>query len=357
MSAKEIDTGVGVKDDIVRQNPQLSVVLVGKPLSGDGTFKSLNIFQALKDLNLARLRERVPVSTDDGKSKGAAADAPVAAKKKDKGEKIKPINLVKDKESGLKYLVDPLPSVIISITGDAQDMPEDDDFIKAADDLVESVKKTLTTSGEGLKLDRVAASRAISMMTAWKKEDIKEAVDKLPLCNSAEDLMAKLTVEKPPPPSIKTRIKNRTKEAVDKPPLPHGAGDHVAPRTVGTKQAPIEAAASRAFDVIKDKQKELKAASSTCMQLSLLLQLRMQELEVMKHMTFFDNKGHEYTLDHAFNHFPSARDVMLNVSKDAKVQFLRLKEYRFPESDGSNVVFKPVGSGKSRYLSCLRTCM
>ena len=60
----------------------------------------------------------------------------------------------------------------------------------------------------------------------------------------------------------------------------------------------------------------------------------------MNHMTFVDSKSKRHTFCDAFNHFPSVRDVMLNVLKDPKTQFESLKEYRFPENDGSKV--KPV---------------
>ena len=76
------------------------------------------------------------------------------------------------------------------------------------------------------------------------------------------------------------------------------------------------------------------------MRISLLLELRMQELEAMDHMSFVDSKRQRHTFCDAFNHFPSVRDVMLNVLKDPKAQFESLKMYRFPENDGSKV--KPV---------------
>jgi hypothetical protein len=313
---KEID------DQSQSQGRQLSVALVG---SKRDFGKSVNIFHVLEKLNLAS----PCVPSDDGKSQDAAAVPAGAAK--DQGKKVETVNLVEDKESGLKYLVDPLPSVIISITGDAQDMPEDDEFVEAVDYLV----KNLRDSGGKLILNRVAASRAISMMTAYKDHEIKEAVDKLQLCQSVNDLVAKLTMEKPPPPPPTRLIRKKIKEAVNKPPLHQDVAD-VAEMLLSV--TPNIEAASRAFVALKLlKEKEGKVASSTCMRISLLLELRMKELEAMNHMTFVDSKSKRHTFCDAFNHFPSVRDVMLNVLKDPKTQFESLKEYRFPENDGSKV--------------------
>jgi len=156
------DVKKSIDEEAKSKSRKLSVALVGK----ESTF--VNIFHVLQQLNLAK-------PFDDGKGKDAVGAGNDKIKGKDK-DKSKPVNLVKDKKSGQRYLVDPLPSVIISITGDAQDLPEDHEFVQGVDDLMRELGKL---NGE-MKLNREAASRAISLMAANNKQKIKEAVDKLP---------------------------------------------------------------------------------------------------------------------------------------------------------------------------------
>ena len=209
----------------------------------------------------------------------AAAIPGVAAKDKDQ-DKIKPVNMIIDKNSGLKYLVDPLPSVVISITGDAQDMPEDDDFIAAVEDLVEKVK------GGSLELNREAASRAISNMTAYGKNSIEKA--------------AEVVIVDKEQPQVKAFL---------------------------------------------EREKAAGSRSSMCMQISLLLQLRMQKLEAMKDSPCTDSKQMTYTLGVIFKDDPSVRDVMLNVFKETQALFKDLAECWFSEHAGTTKV-KPVVTSK-----------
>ena len=155
---KGLDVQREILKDAQSKNPDLSVALVGENKD------FVDLFYVLKQLKLAE-NFQDEVSKDTG------------AAKQDKDKKLKPANpnMVKDKKTGQKYLVDPMPSVIISVTGDAQDMPEDHEFIASVDDLM----KYMGESRGIFKLNREAASRAISMMTANKKEKIQEKIDEL----------------------------------------------------------------------------------------------------------------------------------------------------------------------------------
>jgi len=155
---KGLDVQREILKDAQSKNPDLSVALVGENKD------FVDLFYVLKQLKLAE-NFQDEVSKDTG------------AAKQDKDKKLKPANpnMVKDKKTGQKYLVDPMPSVIISVTGDAQDMPEDHEFIASVDDLM----KYMGESRGIFKLNREAASRAISMMTANKKEKIQQKIDEL----------------------------------------------------------------------------------------------------------------------------------------------------------------------------------
>jgi hypothetical protein len=288
-------SGQDVQKEIISKNPDLSVVLVGK----DTDF-NVDIFHVLKQLKLAQ-------NFHDEVSKDAGA----AKKDKDKELKTANPNLVKDKKTGQQYLVDPLPSVIISVTGDAQDVPEDHEFIASVDDLM----KYMGESRGVLKLNREAASRAISMMTANRKEKISKAVEKI-------------------------------------------------------EQSDLEQA-------WKDKANAARK-SSMCMQISLLIQVRMLELESKRNETFKDSTKRDYTFSEAFKNYPSARDVMLNVSeedsedKEGKVEkaveklLKTLNNYCFT-ADDEEAKGKPVVTGKrlskarwrtfSRVLACICCCL
>jgi hypothetical protein len=268
---KGLDVQREILKDAQSKNPDLSVALVGENKD------FVDLFYVLKQLKLAE-NFQDEVSKDTG------------AAKQDKDKKLKPANpnMVKDKKTGQKYLVDPMPSVIISVTGDAQDMPEDHEFIASVDDLM----KYMGESRGIFKLNREAASRAISMMTANKKDKISTAVEK-----------------------------------IDK---------------------------SDMEQAWKDKAKAARS-SSMCMQISLLLQVRMLELESMRDLTFKDSKKRDYIFSEAFKNYPSARDVMLNVSEDdtkdekgnvekaVQKLFKTLNAYCFTADDDEG---KPVVTGK-----------
>ena len=77
---------------------------------------------------------------------GASNNPAVPKDSEEAPGKAEPLNVVKDKKTGRKYVVDPMPSVVISITGDAQNMPEDQQLIEAVDVLLgkdEGVKDDL----------------------------------------------------------------------------------------------------------------------------------------------------------------------------------------------------------------------
>jgi hypothetical protein len=262
-------TGQEVQEEIRKaaqsKNPDLSVAFVGEETD------FVDVFHVLKQLKLAE-----NFHDEASKDAGAAKKDKDKELKKDKDKELKTANpnVVKDKKTGQKYLVDPLPSVIISVTGDAQDMPEDHEFIASVDDLM----KFMEENGGVLKLNREAASRAISMMTANKKEKIQEKID---------ELVVKM----------------------------------------GTA---VEVQARRA------KATAAKSSTSMCMQISLLIQERIRELQSNqdpKYTKFQDSKKHDHTFSDAFRDYPSARDVMLNVVEGIDKQFDSLKTYCFTADD------------------------
>jgi hypothetical protein len=253
---KGLDVQKEILKDAQSKNPDLSVALVGEETD------FVDIFHVLKQLKLAENFH------DD-----ASKDAGAAKKDKDKELKTANPNLVKDKKTGQKYLVNPMPSVIISVTGDAQDMPEDHEFIASVDDLM----KYMEIHEGCFKLNREAASRAISMMTANKKERIQQKID----------------------------------EMVQK---------------MGTS-------------VVEQARKDKATAansSSMCMQISLLIQERIRYLESTynRDATFKDSKKQDHPFSDAFRDYPSARDVMLNVVENENRMFDSLKTYDFTADDG-----------------------
>lgn len=149
-------------------HPLLPVALVG---SETKEMHSLDIFTVLCDLHLAR-----PADQTDG-----APEAYVKSKSKgerDAGQKDKrkPPNQVKDKESGKVYLMKNRPSVIISITGDAQDLPDDDELTRGVDDLMSFCRNEQGLE-EWVKLSREAASRAILSNFMLKQDAIDKKLD------------------------------------------------------------------------------------------------------------------------------------------------------------------------------------
>ena len=140
----------------------LPVALVG---SETKEMHSLDIFNVLCDLHLAR-----PADKPDGEP-----EAHVKSKSKGQKDERNPPNQIKDKESGKVYVMDNRPSVIISITGDAQDLPDDDELTRGVDDLV-----TFCRDEQGLqdwvKLSRENASRAILSNFLLKNDAIDSAL-------------------------------------------------------------------------------------------------------------------------------------------------------------------------------------
>jgi hypothetical protein len=84
---------------------------------------------------------------------------------------LKP-NQIKDEENGVVYEVDNRPSVIISITGDAADLPEDHELEEAVTSLVDFCRIKL--EGHPLLLSYDAAHRAILANCVKKEEQIKD---------------------------------------------------------------------------------------------------------------------------------------------------------------------------------------
>jgi len=93
--------------------------------------------------------------------------------------KAEPLNVVKDKKTGRKYVVDPMPSVVISITGDAQNMPEDQQLIEAVDVLLGKDEGVKDDPERAFKLEREDAMRAIAHMAAYGNDRVKQALDAL----------------------------------------------------------------------------------------------------------------------------------------------------------------------------------
>jgi hypothetical protein len=139
----------GLSDPSVKnggESFQLPVALVGSSSRN----MSLDIFSVLKDLKLA---EPIDPPLKEPHDKSKPKDT----------EKVKPPNQFKDKESGKTYLVHNRPSVIISITGDAQDLPDDHELNEGLNDLLEFFKndKDKDDKDKELKLSREDATRAI----------------------------------------------------------------------------------------------------------------------------------------------------------------------------------------------------
>jgi hypothetical protein len=129
----------------------LPVALVGREKS------SFDIFHVLQELKLAR--PLTPTEEEKLKEEKLKTKPKNPEEKSDK----KSLNRIKDKDSGKVYVVDNKPSIIISITGDAQDLPEDHDLTLGVDNLIsfferEKQKNTLL---ECLALNRESACRAL----------------------------------------------------------------------------------------------------------------------------------------------------------------------------------------------------
>ncbi len=85
-------------------------------------------------------------------------------------------NQIKDEENGVVYEVDNKPSVIISITGDAYDLPEDRELEEAVTSLMTFCSKLECSS---FLLSVEAAHRAILANYVFREEQIKKAYDEL----------------------------------------------------------------------------------------------------------------------------------------------------------------------------------
>jgi hypothetical protein len=133
-------------------HPLLPVALVGSEAK---EMYSFDIFTVLCDLHLAR-----PADQSDGEPQAYVKSKSKGERDAGQKDKRKPPNQIKDKESGKVYVMKNRPSVIISITGDAQDLPDDDELTRGVDDLM-SFCPNEQGFEEWAKLSREAASRAI----------------------------------------------------------------------------------------------------------------------------------------------------------------------------------------------------
>jgi hypothetical protein len=113
------------------------------------------------------------------------------SKTKDKEKvKFKDPNQFKDKESGERYIVGNRPSVIISITGDAADLPEDEHLARGVEDFLEFCKRE-----QGLhacfKLSREDAYSAFLSNNMCRDNEINEEVLKFSGAQSDADYVNK----------------------------------------------------------------------------------------------------------------------------------------------------------------------
>lgn len=124
----------------------------------------LKIFNVLTELKLARRVGPIP-------DRGSKEEKEAKAKAKDK-DGIQP-NLFKDEATNYVYEVADKPSAIISITGDAADMPEDHELEEA----VASLTKICRQEKEKLNkfvLSSEAAHRAILANYVYREDQIKK---------------------------------------------------------------------------------------------------------------------------------------------------------------------------------------
>ena len=160
---QEIES-LGKADD---GHPLLPVALVG---SETKEMHSLDIFTVLCDLHLAR-----PADQSDGEPQAYVNSKSKGERDAGQKDKRKPPNQIKDKESGKVYVMKNRPSVIISTTGDAQDLPDDDELTRGVDDLMSFCGNEQQGLEKWVKLSREAASRAI-LSNFMLKQD---AIDKI----------------------------------------------------------------------------------------------------------------------------------------------------------------------------------
>ncbi len=153
----------------------LPVALVGREKS------SFDIFHVLQELKLAR--PLTPTEEEKLKEEKLKTKPKNPEEKSDK----KSLNRIKDKDSGKSYVVDNKPSIIISVTGDAQDLPEDHDLTLGVDSLINFFQKNQKDKANALQewviLDRESACRAFlhnfvlndeTLEKAWIKEGFGE---------------------------------------------------------------------------------------------------------------------------------------------------------------------------------------
>ena len=159
---KEIE---GLRPRHQNGDPALPVALVGREKS------SFDIFHVLQELKLAR--PLTPTEEEKLKTKPKNPE-----EKSDK----KSLNRIKDKDSGKSYVVDNKPSIIISVTGDAPDLPEDHDLTLGVDNLINFFQENQKDKANALQkwviLGRESACRAFlhnfvhndeSLEKAWKE--------------------------------------------------------------------------------------------------------------------------------------------------------------------------------------------
>ena len=255
-------SGDVVKDRIhsIQKDRPFPVALVG---SSQKRHQSLDIFKVLAELDLAQLVPRPEL--DQPKTKD---------KEKDKS---KHPNQFKDKESGETYIIASRPSVIISITGDAGDLPDDDDLAHGVEDFLKFCKEDQDLHA-CFKLSREDAYSAFLANNIYKDDDINKEVTEV-LKDDQSDF-------------------HRLKQQSD--------ADYA------------------------NKYLRLPnlTSGSKCLQISLLLQMRIHQLK----SAFKDKESDNFKNFEYHFRFPSVRDMLLNVKEGIDKQLNCLKEgpFKFP---------------------------
>ncbi len=261
--------GNAVELQMAFQEKGYPVAFVGSDV--DDNYEKLHIFKVLEELKLARRIGPIP-------DRGSKEEKEAKAKDKD-GLKT---NLFQDKK-GTKsvYEVDDRPSVIISITGDAADLPEDHELEEAVASLTgfcgtETLNKFVLSSE--------AAHRAILANYVYREDQIKKNY----------------------------------------------------------------------IDVEEHKAKLESFTKVKCMQISYLLEIRIQELGGSRQGVTEEIKPKIQLLSKCFK-YASVRDVLLDITKKLEDNVSRLwsGDFNFPElketksaSNGEDCNTEPISSGK-----------
>jgi hypothetical protein len=125
--------------------------------------KKLHIFNVLAELKLASLIDPIPA---EEKKKNKAKDK----------EGLYP-NRFKDEVTDSIYEVSNKPSVIISITGDAVDLPDDRELDQGVEDLMKLCEKI--RNAETFPFSNEDARRALLSNYIWKEEEIQTKLTEL----------------------------------------------------------------------------------------------------------------------------------------------------------------------------------